>query len=757
MYSQGSTFAKITAPRLSLQTALPGVLFLLAGGPAALTAAPVVYDFNQTQSSGLSIFGSAAIVESGSHDGSGYLSITEAVASKSGGVRFPAPAGTLDQIRVKFKARISDGTQGDGFSLTVSPDLPAATSGGENGYKPGTANPPRFIVAFDTYSNGGSDFVGISVIVDGKVVADIPTGVDTTPPLYSDTGEWTDVDINLKRSGKLTLSLGGVTLLDNVQTGFEGIDNALIGLDARTGTNFETHWFDDISIDFTDGDSGALAIGGESELASLANFEGTPVRFAVVPAGTGPFTYQWFLNGTAIDGATRRALRLAGAQADAGSYTVAVSNPSGQVTSAPAVLTITPDHVTPQLVRTLAVGGTVNTVTLIFDEKVDPVTAGDVSHYNAGALAILSATLGADGKTVVLKTANQRNGQSYELKVTGLKDTSVAGNALTATVPFTGQAAYRSEVLSDAPVRYWQFEETEGSTAASGSSGANTDPAVLAATFQGGEFTGTTAGLLASQAGGKAAGLSAELGQWLLVPNATDVNSGGPYPKKSIEFWFKAATIPSPELTGQDRAGLWEEGGADRGLNVYLWKNPDSTDPDTVSLVFHSHNRLGDGPGAPFGLTATQPAVYTEYPGIKAGQIYHVAAVQDGDATGTTGNLILYVNGLEVKRAPGAGQLYGHGSDVRIGGANGRIHTGDNGVLPTFDGVIDEVAHYNKALNADRVSAHYFIGIGASSSGSVTIDPTSDLKAKTTPENSSVEFSATPVGDGPFTYQWYLN
>ncbi|MES2707624.1 MAG: LamG-like jellyroll fold domain-containing protein [Verrucomicrobiota bacterium] len=736
--------------------ALPATLLILAGGFTPLWAAPQLYDFNHQLPAELSIFGSAYVSDTGSHDNSGYLSLTDAVATKAGGVRFPAPAGNLDQIRVKFKARISDGSQADGFSFTVSPDLPAAAGSGETGYKPNTANPPRFIVAFDTFSNGGSDFVGISVIVNGKVIADIPTGVDTIPPLYNDAGEWADVDINLKRSGKLTLVFGGVTLLENIQTGFEGIDSARIGLDARTGTNFETHWFDDISIDFTDGDAGPLAIGAESELASLTKFEGNPVRFSVVPTGTGPFTYQWSRNGTPIDGETRRVLHLAGALADAASYSVRVSNGTGDVSSTPAVLTITPDLAAPQLVQTTAVGGTVNQITLVFDEKLDSVTAGEVTHYDAGALAILSATLGTDGKTVVLTTAPQQNGQNYTLKITGLKDRSVAGNPLTANAAFTGQAVYKSEVLSDSPVRYWQFEESEGSTAASVASGANTDPAVLAATFQSGEFTTVTPALLASQAGGKAVALSSELGQWLLVPNATDINSGGPYAKKTVELWIRPTTVPAPEISGVDLASLWEEGGGDRGLNLYLWKNPENTDPDTVSLVFHAYNRLADGGGSPFGLTA-KPAVYAEYPGIKAEQVYHIAAVLDGDNTGTNGNLILYVNGLEVKRAPAAGQLYGHGSDIRIGSGNGRIHTSTSGALASFDGVIDEVAHYNKALSAERVAAHYFIGTGASNTGTVTIEAGSDLAAKTTAENSPVEFSVTPGGNGPFTYQWYLN
>ncbi|HEY1791955.1 MAG TPA: protease pro-enzyme activation domain-containing protein [Opitutaceae bacterium] len=57
--------------------------------------------------------------------------------------------------------------------------------------------------------------------------------------------------------------------------------------------------------------------------------------------GTAPFSYQWYLNGVAISGATGPTYLIAGAQSyNTGSYTVTVTNVDGSVTSSAAVVTL---------------------------------------------------------------------------------------------------------------------------------------------------------------------------------------------------------------------------------------------------------------------------------------------------------------------------------------------------------------------------------------------------------------------------------
>ena len=66
-----------------------------------------------------------------------------------------------------------------------------------------------------------------------------------------------------------------------------------------------------------------------------------PVEMMVDAGGTAPLTYQWCLNNQAIKGETQRVLRIRAARAaNAGTYTVKVSNSAGTATSAAASLAV---------------------------------------------------------------------------------------------------------------------------------------------------------------------------------------------------------------------------------------------------------------------------------------------------------------------------------------------------------------------------------------------------------------------------------
>jgi uncharacterized delta-60 repeat protein len=68
---------------------------------------------------------------------------------------------------------------------------------------------------------------------------------------------------------------------------------------------------------------------------------GQSVTFSVSAIGTVPLNYQWFLGGSPIPAGTSSTLGITNVQAaDAGAYTVAVSNQFGAVTSSPALLAV---------------------------------------------------------------------------------------------------------------------------------------------------------------------------------------------------------------------------------------------------------------------------------------------------------------------------------------------------------------------------------------------------------------------------------
>jgi hypothetical protein len=92
-----------------------------------------------------------------------------------------------------------------------------------------------------------------------------------------------------------------------------------------------------------------------SQPASLAVDPGATATFAVAANGTLPLAYQWRRDGTALPGATGTTLTLTNVQAaDAGSYTVTVTNGLGSVTSNPAVLSVRLARLTNVSVRSAA-------------------------------------------------------------------------------------------------------------------------------------------------------------------------------------------------------------------------------------------------------------------------------------------------------------------------------------------------------------------------------------------------------------------
>src|SRR5579862_388402 len=79
-----------------------------------------------------------------------------------------------------------------------------------------------------------------------------------------------------------------------------------------------------------------------SQPASVTVTAGQTATFGVTATGTGPFTYQWFANGTAVPGATASTYTTSSTTMEQSGtiYTVVVSGSQGSVTSSPATLTV---------------------------------------------------------------------------------------------------------------------------------------------------------------------------------------------------------------------------------------------------------------------------------------------------------------------------------------------------------------------------------------------------------------------------------
>lgn len=687
------------------------------------------YSFNAGRPSGFSFFGTAEVIASGSHDGSGYLRLTDSTRNVNGAVVL-TERRDVDQVRIRFKARISDGNSttglevpGDGFGVNVAADLPLGTLGQpEEGFTPDVPG-NRLSFAFDTHSDSSEDVPSITVLLNNQVVTNVPAGtngivLNGIPSIASVDGRWVDVDIDIRRNGLLTLRYDGVTVINQLPTAFEVVNSAQIGFAARTRNWFQTHWFDDINVNYGEGDIGDVAISPDSQLGGTFA-EGSEVRLTVLPTGAGPFQYQWFRNGAVLAGETRRVLRFPAIVGGGGNYSVQVKNAFSEITSAPSLVSIQPDSVAPQVAAISGIAGGVNRVRIHFDEPLDPLTASDPTRYTSPLFRISDVLLSADGRSVTLSTTRQRVGITYPVTITGVRDRSAQGNVLNTTVNFVSELTYKDEVLADNPVRYYRFEETSGTVAFTQTTSG--DQQNTNAVYQNFPLLGVPS-LVPSAAGEFATRFVRANTNYVAVPNGGDINDfRGPWAKKSYEFWFNAASTPTVAPAGANAAtmqltttaGLWEEGGNLRSIAAYLWRNPAKLNASEAELTFHAYNDTPDGPGAPFGLRQNPPVYVTHT--VRTNTIYHVVAVMDGRTDSRDGELRLYVNGELVSRSTnGVGQIYNHNGDVQIGRGTARTHLDISANLGSFDGVIDEVSTYNQVLSEDRIRAHYLAGTGAS-------------------------------------------
>ena len=149
---------------------------------------------------------------------------------------------------------------------------------------------------------------------------------------------------------------------------------------------------------------------------------GSTVTLSVDAVGTDPLTYQWRRNGTAIAGATSATFSIANVQsADAGNYTVIVSNPYGSVTSDTATLSVVsaPVITSQPVSRTNAVGTTAS-----FSVSATGSTPLRYQWRKDGA-NILNAT----NATLSLSNVQLSNAGVYSVLVTNVAGSVLSSNA----------------------------------------------------------------------------------------------------------------------------------------------------------------------------------------------------------------------------------------------------------------------------------------------------------------------------------------
>ena len=159
--------------------------------------------------------------------------------------------------------------------------------------------------------------------------------------------------------------------------------------------------------------------------ASKTVNQGGSATFSVTASGTAPLSYQWRFNGTDISGATLSSYTKSNAQSsDAGNYSVFVSNPYGNVTSANAALTVNvpPSITTEPTSQTVNQGGSATF-------SVTASGTAPLSYqwtFNGGNIS------GATGSSYTVSNAQSSNAGNYAVVVS-----NVAGSATSATASLT--------------------------------------------------------------------------------------------------------------------------------------------------------------------------------------------------------------------------------------------------------------------------------------------------------------------------------
>lgn len=149
-------------------------------------------------------------------------------------------------------------------------------------------------------------------------------------------------DGSLLAQRETTVSLAALTLLDS------GANLQIGGVSGGSNVQFDG-WFDELhfvrralALEQTPPTPAAATKPVITQSPqSLTVDDGQPAAFTVSAAGAGPFTYQWYRNGVALTDATDSALPISVASAaQAGAYTVTITNAAGSTTAGPATLTV---------------------------------------------------------------------------------------------------------------------------------------------------------------------------------------------------------------------------------------------------------------------------------------------------------------------------------------------------------------------------------------------------------------------------------
>jgi hypothetical protein len=386
-------------------------------------------------------------------------------------------------------------------------------------------------------------------------------------------------------------------------------------------------------------------------------FEGQTLRLTVSATGSPPLTYQWTYFGTAIPGQTNATLVITNAQTtDSGSYGVTISNGQGSVDSSIVEVMVNPSQppeITQEPVSITRFAGGTATFT------VAATGSGNLRYqWQFNTANIPNAT----NTSLVITNVQAANAGDYRVVVTNAFGTATSATATLTVVPVT-PGSYAAAVLAANPLAYWTLGEAAGPTAFD---------------YAGG-FDGTYNGNVTLGVPGAIAG-STDTAAYFDGTNSANAYVSTPLqlnnmPNVTLLGWIRRETnqVNRTGLFGQN--DLIEFGYIDNNT-IQAWVD------DFDQAVNISPNPI---------------------PNEQWGQVALV--LNSGAAT-------VYVNGGPAGTATLPSANYGsNGFFFNIAGGGIFDTLAANGNW--FNGRVDEVAVYNRALTDDELCSLYFIGSGA--------------------------------------------